>query len=217
MPSKQRIDWLNHSLEFLVVVVGILLAFQLNQWSEERAQGELIDHHIDNLAEETRFNKMMLERAIKRHERSLELAELFLEKQIASEDAEELNQLVIGLLAADSVYLKRNAYTSLIETGDVRFMHDFSLKNEVVTLYEYYLWIKGLDEGEFQFKLAYFTPFAMRNLDIANGTAQPLSIYTTKELRNIIGGLRFNLGIRIEKYKEGLQKADAIIKRLAAS
>jgi len=35
---KQRIDWLNHSLEFVVVIVGILIAFQLNKCSIERSQ-----------------------------------------------------------------------------------------------------------------------------------------------------------------------------------
>ncbi|XOV78047.1 MAG: DUF6090 family protein [Aestuariibacter sp.] len=214
MRSKQKIDWLNHGLEFVVVVVGILLAFQLNQWSEERKQGELIDQHIANLLEETRFNSMMLEGAIKRHERNLELAESFLEKQLVSQDAEELNQMVISLLAADSVYIKRNAYTSLMDSGDVRFIQDFSLKNEIVTLYEYYLWIKGLDEGDFKFKLEYFNPFAMRHFDLAEGTAQPLSTYTGKEMRNIVGSLRFILSIRIEKYKECQQKAEAMIRKL---
>jgi len=38
---KQRIDWLNHGLEFVVVIVGILIAFQLNQCAIDKNQKKI--------------------------------------------------------------------------------------------------------------------------------------------------------------------------------
>ena len=46
MTTKKKIDWLNHGLEFIVVVIGILLDFQLNTWSEQRKQRLIIDEHF---------------------------------------------------------------------------------------------------------------------------------------------------------------------------
>ena len=58
---KNKIDWLNHGLEFLVVIVGILLAFQLNKCSETRSTEKLLQNHINYIEIECDENKNMLE------------------------------------------------------------------------------------------------------------------------------------------------------------
>jgi len=46
MPIRNKIDWLKHTLEFIVVTIGILIAFQLNKCSVEKAQKKTIGIHI---------------------------------------------------------------------------------------------------------------------------------------------------------------------------
>ena len=211
---KKNIDWLNHGLEFFVVLAGILLAFQLTEWNVQNKQQELTQQHVNNLLEEARFNSMMLKNATEQLQHKLTLTEQFLERQLVSRSAEELNEIMIRLIAVESVYLKRNAYASLIDTGDVSFIENFELKNQIVTLYEYFTWIKSLDESESQFQVAYLNPFATRELDIAEGMAQPLPTYTTKEVRNVIGGLKYILNIKLQKYKECQVKVKDLIESL---
>lgn len=49
------------------------------------------------------------------------------------------------MLNIGGVYIKKNVYCFLIELGDIRYIYDFKLKNEIVNLYEYYEWVKGID------------------------------------------------------------------------
>lgn len=44
---KQKIDWLNHGLEFAFVLVGILIAFQLNNWSIKNDEKDLVNLHMN--------------------------------------------------------------------------------------------------------------------------------------------------------------------------
>ena len=46
---KFRIDWLNHSLEFIVVLIGILIAFQLNQCSTDKQNKKTSDTHLEEI------------------------------------------------------------------------------------------------------------------------------------------------------------------------
>ena len=63
---KQKIDWLNHSLEFFVVIVGILLAFQLNKCSENRTKADLIENHLYQIKVECQENKEKLSTSLEK-------------------------------------------------------------------------------------------------------------------------------------------------------
>jgi len=63
--GKRKIDWLNHGLEFTVVIIGILLAFQLNTCSERRKDNKIVKTHLDQLIEETSLNKYYMKNGIK--------------------------------------------------------------------------------------------------------------------------------------------------------
>ena len=56
---KKKIDWLNYSLEFFVVLIGILVAFQLNKCSANKEQSKTIETHLDQILVETKFNKSL--------------------------------------------------------------------------------------------------------------------------------------------------------------
>lgn len=66
--EKYHIDWLNHALEFIVVVIGILLAFQLNKCSDENKNKKIIKNHLYQIYEETKINKNYLAQSIEENE-----------------------------------------------------------------------------------------------------------------------------------------------------
>lgn len=61
---NKKIDWLNHTLEFLVVLVGILIAFQLNKCSDRESKTALIKDHMQYIQSECEENKSTLDSAI---------------------------------------------------------------------------------------------------------------------------------------------------------
>lgn len=52
----KKIDWTNHILEFVTVVVGILLAFGLNAFYENQKEANIVDKQLQGIKQEVERN-----------------------------------------------------------------------------------------------------------------------------------------------------------------
>lgn len=202
MKKSKRIDWLNHFLEFIVVIVGIFLAFQLNTCSSERKQQKTIKTHLKEIYKETKDNKMFLDSTIvlcKANQVKLDTA---LQLISSKRDVRRLNYLSLDLLNMQTSYIRTNAYQSLIQSGDIRYMNDFDQRKDIVNLYEFYKWVDAFNEmSSSTFTKDYF-PYLSKNFDFANGRTQERDIYFTKEFTNAVAAYKRMGSTRLEKYKE---------------
>ncbi len=67
----KKIDWTNHILEFVMVVVGILLAFALNNWNENIKDKEKAILYLDGIRSEIEDNYKTVKEAIPYHDTML--------------------------------------------------------------------------------------------------------------------------------------------------
>ena len=63
--KKQPIDWHNHTITFVSTIIGILIAFQLEDWRESREEQTKINKAEVSLVNELERNKIGLETIIK--------------------------------------------------------------------------------------------------------------------------------------------------------
>ena len=143
---RLNIDWLNHSLEFIVVIIGILIAFQLNKCSVDNQQRETVAIHMGQIKEEAEFNKWSIQQAIKKSESNIGKLDTILNLLNSQTDYEKVNDLTLELLNYSGAYLRKNAYQNLIESGDIRFIDEFETKKKIINLYEYYKWVESMDD-----------------------------------------------------------------------
>jgi len=52
----KKIDWTNHFIEFITVVIGILLAFGLNALYESRKEAHIVNKHLEGIKQEIVLN-----------------------------------------------------------------------------------------------------------------------------------------------------------------
>jgi len=204
--GRKKIDWLNHSLEFFVVIIGILIAFQLNKCSSDNAQRKTIDIHISQIVEETEFNKKAIERAISFTESNLLKLDTVAQLIQIDEDYHTVNRLSLELLNLGGSYIRKNAYQTLVESGDIRLMKDFNEKNRIINLYEYYKWVESFNDISSNLFTSDYYPYLKDNLDLVNGTLQPKEVYQSKLFRNLIGAYSRTSQNRLGKYKECLKE-----------
>ena len=57
----QKINWTNHAIEFITVVIGILMAFWLNNYNEERKDTHQANQYLQSIQEEIIENKKEVE------------------------------------------------------------------------------------------------------------------------------------------------------------
>ena len=188
MAKTKKIDWLNHVLEFAVVIIGILIAFQLNTCRESKKEAKLVDNHIASIIDESKFNRSQINFSIESASKTIQkLDSLMNLLTIQSNNLPVIDKLSKDLLNLDYCYIKRNAYNSLIQSSDVRFVEDFKLKENIISLYEYYRWLESVDKTNQDFYLKYYQPFVMQNLDLLE-FEKPVNeaVYNNKEFKNAL-------------------------------
>lgn len=210
----KNINWVHHIVEFLMVILGILIAFQLSTCSETRKQKSLIQEHLQNIKTETSFNQRNLEFALVLAESNKEKIDSVFKILPRDSALDTVNNLSLALLNIGGLYLKKNAYRSLTESGDIRFIHDFQLKNEIVNLYEYYEWVKGIDQLHVEMYNKSYFPYLLENLDLVQGQVQKPEVYRSKGYQNILSSYRFFLINRIQKYKDCQKEIDDFLDQL---
>ncbi|WP_298369187.1 hypothetical protein [uncultured Lutibacter sp.] len=199
-----KIDWLNHSLEFVVVIVGILIAFQLNKCSFENEQSLTIDIHSKEIIKETNLNKTSFENAIKYDELNLMKMDTLFKLLENKNNFIKANHLSLELLNLGGVYIRKNAYKILIESGDIRFIRNYEEKQNIVNLYEYYKWVESFNEISMNLYTSDYYPYLKNNFDLVKGSIQKDEIYTSKEFMNILGAYYRTSQNRLQKYKDCL-------------
>lgn len=214
----KNINWLNHGIEFFVVLFGILLAFQLNIWSENRKNAELINLHLSEIIKETEFNIRSLENGLDKVRQDIELIELFLTtRNDPDADTEQLDGQLLANFNMRGVYFKKNAYETLIQSGDIKLIKDFATKSQIVALYEFYEYTGSIDNYQDQFRNDELLAFAMTHLDLVDNTAQGLEVYQDDRLHNVQGVSKFWLKQRQTNYQKTSQFAEALISTLKSS
>lgn len=207
MPKK-KIDWLNHGLEFLVVIVGILLAFQLNKCSETRSTEKLLQNHINYIEIECDENKNMLEQGSKHTNQQIVAADSLLVAISKKKNINLIRQLGVQLLNLQNVDIKRDAYSVLLESGDIRFFKDYNKKRAVISLYENMQKVNTVNENIQKLYDNHFYPYLKENFDMVDwdylnaSDEKQNQPYHSKEFGNIISTYRFLLVAKMNAYDE---------------
>ncbi|MFY0689268.1 MAG: hypothetical protein JXQ90_19010 [Cyclobacteriaceae bacterium] len=76
-------DWINHSIAFLGMIIGILIALQLDDWREKQELQERIEIAISNVGHELDANRQGLEGIIGSNKMFIDILEFIVEHEIA--------------------------------------------------------------------------------------------------------------------------------------
>ncbi|EZH73549.1 hypothetical protein ATO12_16560 [Aquimarina atlantica] len=209
---KKHIDWLNHGLEFIVVIIGILIAFQLNKCSAENQQEKTISIHLEQIKKETEINKRFLESALKLGESNLAKIDTIFVLLNQKEDYNRINQLSIELLNLSGAYFRKNAFQNLVESGDIRFIKNFDTKQKIINLYEYYKWVESFDEISRSLYIQDYYPYLKNNFDLVDGKKQDEEIYKSKLFKNILASYSQTSQNKTQKYRDCFKEIERYLK-----
>lgn len=206
--TNQKIDWLNHALEFFVVLIGILIAFQLNTCATSRKQKKTVNTHLDAILKETQYNKGNFEYALSqsvKYESNLDtLIQLILNEGVLT----EINKRTLDLSKLSGLYIRENAYSSFIQSGDIRFVKDFEQKKKVIDLYEYYDWVEYFEQASFKQYSENIKPYLIEHLDLAERKVQNKEVYHNRKFVNLLVTYKGMQNAKIRKFKDCIEIVD---------
>lgn len=196
-----NIDWYNHAIEFLVVIVGILLAFQINQCASHKQQSQIISNHLAQIKEETSMNKASLEASLDHTESMTRILDTLMDLVPTPDEYHAVNQLTVDLLTLGLSNFRRNAFENLTQSGDIRFMTDFESKKSIINLYEYYNYVESYDAISLNLYNRDFYPYLRDHFDLIGFEVQEKDVYTNKRFQNILAAYKTTNQNRIEIYR----------------
>jgi hypothetical protein len=216
-------------LELVVVVVGILLAFQVDRWYDDRMRQAAVLDNLSGLAADFAANREALLDAQQRHLRSLRAIEEFLlldPKGAESLTHDDFYRFVSDAMEARSFSVARRTYDSLIAAGLVEIIPSEDLKAAIAGFYQYVDRIEGAQEDNRNVFVSIFEPYVARNLDYAAAMVfrhpeakQLRPLRAAEQFRDVIGSPDFEGALMmrwhvsrdlVNQYSTALEQIDTI-------
>ncbi|WP_179321245.1 DUF6090 family protein [Winogradskyella helgolandensis] len=128
--------------EIILVVIGILIALQINNWNTHRKDVILEKEYLTRLKSDLGFDQSLLKRiTIDRYERKvacLEKGKAYNQGNYIIKDTLQFLEDIGygGVFGNVNWSLNTNTYNELISTGNLRKIQSDSLRNSIVTYYE---------------------------------------------------------------------------------
>lgn len=217
MNNKFKNNYTKYLKEFAILVFGILLAFQLDRFAVERNQQSLVQEHLKYLKEESELNLALLDDSIELAEENLAQIDSLMHLIAMKGDTREINIGTFKLMNVGYLYIRKNAYRSFLESGDIRFLKSFDDKRKIVDLYEYYRWTESFDESHIAAFRDDLFPYMKANFDLVSAQTQQSDIYYNKTFINALATYRQTLDLKLKKYRECKQKISSFIKQMFPS
>ena len=123
-------------------------------------------------------------------------------------DLQEIHRLTSSIVNYQYVYLKKNAYLTLTESGDIRYIKNYQLKTNTIRMYEYYDWTKTIEENAGDVLTEEYFPYVRKNMDLLHDRVQPRAVYFNREFVNTIVSYRYAVAFLQVKYNDCLQEMD---------
>ena len=161
--SIRQQDWFAVGIEILVVMIGLLLAFQLDRWRDSIAERQREQTYVDRLSADVAADVPAIEYAVELQTMRLDFIELLMSvarnPMVATEQPITFLGAVSQAAYTYTPVLTSHTFENLRSTGDLRLILDETVKDE---MFEYY----GYDEAQRQYRpLQFSTEF--RHFELA--------------------------------------------------
>ena len=152
--SKQRKG--NYTLyavgEIVLVVIGILIALQINNWNDQKKERDIELRYLSNIKKDLSINILEIEKYLEIRTKSMDNAKTILShfEGIPITDAAAFNEMAISMYDWKRFYQNNNTFQELTFSGNLRLISNDSIKTLLFNIESIYK-INKAEEDHFRF------------------------------------------------------------------
>ena len=187
-PGKRRT--LEYLIEFVLVVLGISLAFWLGERSEQRKKTNLEQEYLQNLMVDLKADVDLIDYLLVLDQgRSdiLKTVEDFTQKKASDLTIDEVPGLVLEMSEFDLFYPNDFTYVTLKQSGDFKIIKSQTIRNLLVKLYSSYQSIDREQTNLVNSLDNNFFPKFYENYQVVTGEITGKSYFKSPHFINYVG------------------------------
>lgn len=216
--------------EIILVVIGILIALQINNWNELNKKENEAQTFIKRLSEEVGQNIEITNREILREQDQVEKTKSLLEMFSWPQDkvrSRAIDSLIFAVMLSNSIDLKKGTLEEGLNTGQVSLLSNSELKKKLYSLPAVFEEIKRMEILESEDINNNMVPYMYDHMNFKNmdnafsvfsknlqpskfKTIENKSLLNSLKFENLIDNRFFNTNQSLENYKELLVELKAI-------
>jgi hypothetical protein len=212
LSSSGKSLMLTKSIDVLIVVVGVTIAFQLNNLKQRSDQKSLEHFYLESLAVDLDKDINAINHILSELRSDSTLTNTCLSRHTSGTvSLDTLSFTVVSILSFETFnYRNDNTYTTLMNSHGLNIINNKLTRNLIS---EYYKCYKSIDRFEYvytEFLLNDFHPYFSSNVDYASGKISNSAILKDGRTNNrlLIAGGQLNDGIAT--YKNALANASEL-------
>ncbi len=200
-----KINWRDHLVNLVVVILGITIAFWVNSWGESRKMGKLENQYLEGIIKDIEGDIVELEAIIKYNEDQISSLERIINFITQTTEASDTLTSDLYNIQFNLPFTPQNAtFQSL--SGKIEVISDFDIRNQIIQYYNQdYTSMKLWDDSCKETIDTFFKPVVFKELTYVTPGKIDYSFFQLRELQNSIFAMRFLFGQRLN-YVHGFSK-----------
>ncbi len=198
--------------EILLLMIGISLAFQLDNWNEDRVKKnaeisyyqnirDQITEDRDLIQEQKNFNKNYLSQ--------FDYANFILETK-AFDQLDTLGIIIRNLTQYSDFDRQGNIYETMVNSGEVKLLTNLEIVNGVRSLEEKYLYVNRMENIHYDAMMTYVIPAINPNLKFSNMEIKNPNAFFAYEFQNLLLSLMQIMEEKDKVYGETLDGIEGL-------
>ena len=204
-----KADWPRFTLDLLVVVLGITIAFTLESWAEKRKERQVREEYVRLAYYELIDDMALLDENIRYYQHSDSIASVYLESLLyeSYKDDDSAHHTLAGLASLSLFVPSFNAYESLKSFGGMNILDNHQMVkkyNEIISYYHGEMKEQGQILKEIVMK-EWLTGPLLENFNLSSGHFRDEEVLYSLKFFNMLTlnkGLRVNYLQMLRQYKE---------------
>ncbi len=213
-----KIDWRSKFIDFLIVIIGISVAFKLNNWNESIKTDIESKEYIESFYQENKENEESLVVAIEFSESNKKdidtLKAILLSKNYSDK---RIKSLIASMMGIANYSPSTITMQNISASGEFDLIKDIELRKNLISTYNTYKTITTLETLVFNYINQYVTPFFFENIRFSDFSSLHSDFAKNPVFENIVFGYDVLLNQLISGYKKNLEELNLLNEKLTTA
>lgn len=189
MGKKNNTGWLKLILELLVVFIGVSAGFLFDNFREERSNRKLEEKYLESFYNNLLADSAEIKDMIQSDQNNIDISRRTVASMQEGSLTHDSALAIVSIMATfNSLNLEDATYESLVNSGNLGLIRNFSIREKIVYYYRSYDDLRYVEKVIYDYVNNYILPYVTRSLDFITGDFVKEFTVDDTQFRNITGG-----------------------------